>query len=233
MLVKDWMSKNVISIDENDTILDVMKTLCQHKFHMLPVQNKDMLAGVITRGDIISAILSEGDIHKDSESHFALSGMQVKDMMTKDIVTVPVGSTIEQAAGAFIKHQVHSAPVVNDFGRMKGIVTQTDLSKALVCLSGGDRGGILFAFMLEDRSGSIKELTDIIRQHGGRLYSILTSYEGVKNGFRKLYIRAYGFDNFRLHRLTEILGKRADLIYRLDRLEIVRESNVNELPPNS
>jgi len=233
MLVKDWMSKNIVSINEDDTIQDVMKILSHHKFHMVPAINKDKLVGVITRQDIIRAISSEDDIHKDSESHFVLSKIKVKDMMTKDIVTVPLDSTIEQVAGVFLKKQIHSAPVVSDIGEMKGMITQTDLSRELICLTGGNRGGILFAFILEDRPGSIKELTDIIRQYDGRMYSILTSYEGIKNGFRKLYLRVYGIDTFKVRELTELLGKRADLIYRLDRLEIVRKINDNELRPNN
>lgn len=233
MLAKDWMSKKVVSINEEDTIQDVMKILSHHKFHMLPAVNKDKLVGVITRRDMMKALFCNDDILRNAKVHSELAKTKVKDVMTKDIVTVPSDYTVEQVAGVFLKNQIHSAPVVSDAGKIKGMITQTDLSRALVCLAGGNRGGILFAFMLEDRPGSIKELTDIIRQYGGRMYSILTSYEDVTNGFRKLYIRAYGIDSFRLRELTELLGKRADLIYMLDRLEIVRNSDDSALRPNN
>ena len=44
--------------------------------------------------------------------------------------------------------------------------------------------------VLKDEPGSIKEVTDVIRAHGGRLGSILTGYEGAPEGFRKVFIRA-------------------------------------------
>jgi acetoin utilization protein AcuB len=45
-------------------------------------------------------------------------------------------------------------------------------------------------FELEDRPGSIKEVTDVIRAHGGRIASILTGYEWAPPGWRHVYIRA-------------------------------------------
>jgi acetoin utilization protein AcuB len=45
--------------------------------------------------------------------------------------------------------------------------------------------GIQFAFQLEDCSGSINEIADIMRKYEGRMVSILGSYEGVPEGYRK------------------------------------------------
>ena len=49
---------------------------------------------------------------------------------------------------------------------------------------------------IEDRPGSIKEVADIIRKYGFRLQGILTSYEGVKEGRRRVVIRTKGKGNF-------------------------------------
>ena len=77
---------------------------------------------------------------------------------------------------------------------------------------------------VEDRPGSIKEVTDIIREYGGRMASILTSYDMVPEGFRRVYIRMYGIDRFKIDRLKEALKEKARLLYMVDRREVTRET---------
>jgi acetoin utilization protein AcuB len=91
-------------------------------------------------------------------------------------------------------------------------------------LTGVARKGIQYALQVEDRPRSIQEITDTIRTYGGRMVSILTSNTGVPAGFRKAYIRMYGIDRFNLRRLNETLGRKCEIIYVLDKLEIRRET---------
>jgi nucleotide-binding universal stress UspA family protein len=60
---------------------------------------------------------------------------------------------------------------------MVGMISQNDLFNALMSLTGIKRRGIHLAFEVEDRPGSIKTLVDIIRRYGGRMASILSSYD--------------------------------------------------------
>jgi acetoin utilization protein AcuB len=93
----------------------------------------------------------------------------------------------------------------------------------LIALTGVGKRGIQFAFQIADRPGSIKDLADPIRQHGGRMVSILTSYDNVPDGFRKVYIRMYGLDRAKLPALKEELAKAAKLLYLVDHRENRRE----------
>jgi acetoin utilization protein AcuB len=93
----------------------------------------------------------------------------------------------------------------------------------LIALTGVGKRGIQLAFQIQDRPGSIKELADPIRRHGGRIVSILTSYEKVPEGFRKVYIRMYGLDRSKLRGLKEELGRVATLLYLVDHRENRRE----------
>jgi acetoin utilization protein AcuB len=93
----------------------------------------------------------------------------------------------------------------------------------MVSLTGLKKRGIKFAFRLEDRPGSIKEVADIIREHGGRIAAILTSYDGVKEGYRKVYIRMYGVDRVKLPTLLEELKEDDKLLYMVDLRENKRE----------
>jgi acetoin utilization protein AcuB len=61
-----------------------------------------------------------------------------------------------------------------------------------VDITGVRHGGTRICVTVEDRPGSIREVADIIRDHKFRLQGILTSYEGVKEGYRKVVLRTKG-----------------------------------------
>ena len=108
-------------------------------------------------------------------------------------------------------------------GKIVGIITQTDIFRLLISLAGIGKKGIQFAFQLEDRPGSIKEVADIIRNYDGRMNSILSTYENVPDGYRMVYIRCYGIDREKLPSIKEALREKAALIYMVDHRNNVRE----------
>ncbi len=77
-----------------------------------------------------------------------------------------------------------------------GIISDRDIYRALVDITGVRHGGHRICVTIEDRAGSIKDVADIIRKHNFRLQGILTSYEGVKEGYRKVVIRTKGRGDF-------------------------------------
>jgi acetoin utilization protein AcuB len=70
---------------------------------------------------------------------------------------------------------------------------------------------LAMGFELEDRPGSIKEITDVIRAHGGRISSILTGYEWAPPGSRHLYIRARDIKDDRA--LQQDLATKVKILY--------------------
>ena len=85
--------------------------------------------------------------------------------------------------------------------QLVGAITKGDMFRVLISLTGVGKKGIQFAFQVEDKPGSIKELADIIRKFGGRMVSILSSYEDVPEGHRKVFIRMYGVEREKLPEL--------------------------------
>ncbi len=223
MLVSNWMSKNLITVDVDDSMQAAMKLMKENGIRMLPVLKKDKLVGVVTDRDLKRASASDAttlDIH---ELLYLISKIKVQSVMTKNPITVPRNYTVEETAEVLLKHKISGAPVVDQNGKVVGVITQTDLFRVLISLTGVGKGGIQFAFQLEDRPGSIKEVADIIRFYGGRMVSILTSYEGVPDGYRKVFIRMHSIERTRLQQLKEELSYKAALIYMVDHRENVRE----------
>ena len=90
-------------------------------------------------------------------------------------------------------------------------------------LSGLGKKGIQVAFQVEDRAGSIKNITDVIRKFDGRIASILSSYEYAAPGHRIVYIRTYDIDRAVLPKLMEELKQVAMMIYVVDHRDDKRE----------
>ncbi len=224
MLVKNWMSKDVVTIDENDSMDKAARALKEHKVSMLPVMKKDRLVGIVTDRDIKEASASDAttlDIH---EILYLVSKIKVSEIMTKDPVTVAVDATVEEAADILLEKRISGAPVLDPEGKVVGVISKADLFKVLISLTGVGKRGIQFAFEVEDRPGSIKEVSDIVRKYGGRMVSILGTYEqGVPPGYRRVYIRMYEIDRDKLQALKEEMGKQVKLLYMVDHRENKRE----------
>jgi acetoin utilization protein AcuB len=216
MLVKNWMSKNVITIDVNDAMQDALRLLKEHHIRMLPVMKKNRLVGIVTDRDLKKASASDATLLDVHELLYLLTKIKVKDIMTKDPITVPPDYTVEETAQVLLKNKISGAPVVDQNAKVIGAITQTDLFKVLISLTGIGNGGIQFGFQVEDRPGSIKEVADIIREFGGRMVSILTSYDGVPDGYRRVYIRMRNIEQSRLPKLKDRLGAKASLLYMID-----------------
>jgi len=223
MLVQNWMHENVVAVGPDDSMQDAIKLLKKHDIRRLPVIEKGKVVGIVTDRDLKRASASDATTLEIHELLYLISTIKVEEVMTRDPITVPLDYTVEETAEILLKNKISGVPVVDHEGRLRGIITQTDLFRTLITLTGLSKRGIQFAFQLEDRPGSIKETADIIRKYGGRMVSILSSYEGVSKGKRKAYVRMYGVERARLPQLKEDLKSKATLLYMIDHRENKRE----------
>ena len=223
MLVKNWMSKRPTGFQINDLIEDAMKHLKVRDIRMLPVMKKGKLVGIVTDRDLKKASASDATTLEIHELLYLLTKIKVKDIMTKDVITVPPDYTVEETAQVLEKNRISGVPVVDADGQLVGTITQTDLFRVLISLTGVGNGGIQFGILVADRPGSIKEIADVIRSFGGRMVSILTSYDDVPEGYRKVYIRMRSIERASLQRLIKDLGTKATLLYMVDHRENKRE----------
>lgn len=223
MLVKNWMTKTVITIDVKDSMQDAINSLKEYDIPMLPVLKKGKLVGIVTDRDLKRASPSDTTTLEVHELLFLISQIKVRNIMTKDPITVPSDLTVEEAAELFLSKGISGAPVVDQEGQIVGTITKNDLFRVLISLTGVGRRGIQFAFKVEDIPGSIKDLTDIIRHYGGRMVSILSTYEGMPTGYRKVFIRMLGVEREKLPQLEDDLREKATLLYEVDHRENRRE----------
>ena len=223
MLVKNWMSKKVATVHVNDTMQDAVKLLREHDIRMLPVMEQGELVGIVTDRDMKRASASDATTLDFYELIHLVSTIKIKHIMTKNPITVPFDFTVEETAEVLLKNKISGVPVLNDDKEIVGIITQTDLFKVLISLTGAGAKGLHFAFEAEDRPGSIREIADIIRKYGGRVVSILSAYENAPQGYRKVYIRMFDINRSELPNFKNELRKTATLLYMVDHRESLRE----------
>jgi acetoin utilization protein AcuB len=177
MFIDKSMTKDVLTIQPEAGILEAQTIMAQNRIRHLPVVAADnTLVGIVTDRDIRSALpstlLSETE---KAEEERRLSTLRVKDIMTPRPVTVSPLQTLEDVIILMQKMKVGAFPVVDDEGKLTGIISVRDLMRAFVNVLGLEEPGALVGIIVEDKVGQMKRIVDAITEMGVSFGSILVA----------------------------------------------------------
>lgn len=192
MPVQDFMSKDLITVDEDASIIKASKLMKQNRVRHLPVLRKGRLLGIVSDLELKEALPSKATTLEIHEMYYLLDQIKVKSLMPKQLFTIAPGETVEKAAAVMLNRNISALPVVDHHGALRGIITKGDIFRAFVSISGINQAPLAMGFELEDQPGSVKAVTDLIQAHGGHIASILSGYGEAPEGFLRVYIRARG-----------------------------------------
>jgi acetoin utilization protein AcuB len=113
-------------------MLEAHRTMREKHVRRMPVVRKGKVVGIITRSDIRQAEPSEATSLNVWEINYLLSRLMVKDIMTKDVVTIRADDTIKTAASLMYQNRIGALPVVDEDGRLQGIITESDIFRILI-----------------------------------------------------------------------------------------------------
>lgn len=224
MLVNDWMNSPVITVDVTDSMYKAVSLMRDHKIGMLPVLEKGKLVGVVTDRDLKRSAPSDISLLDVKDIVYHLARVHMAAIMTSDPIVLRPDHTIEEAAQTLREYNISGCPVVDGANRLAGIITKNDIFNALTSVTGMAKKGIQLGFLVEDRPGSIKEVTDVIRKYKARLVSILTSYDKAPDGYRCVYIRAFQVNRDKTPELKKELEQVAKVLYIVDLRDGTRET---------
>jgi CBS domain-containing protein len=125
MLVKEIMTKHVISIDADASAFDACKLYKDKKVGCLVVTKGEMCVGIVTERDLIERIICQ---YRNPEK------TKVREIMSKDIKVIYALDTVEQALETMKLYWIKKLPVISG-EKVVGIVTITDIAKARPDLS--------------------------------------------------------------------------------------------------
>ena len=213
MLIKDWMSKSPVTAKPATSIMKAAKLMKENGFGRLPVVDDDgNLVGIVSDRDIKEASPSKATTLDMHELYYLLSEIKVADIMTKTVIFVGPNDTVEKAAVLMLRHNVGGMPVVDE-GKVVGVITDSDIFKVLVNITGAMSGGLQFAFELPNVSGSLKTVLDDLKAHDVRILSVLTNYDDARPETRTVSIRVQPMDDDRAQAVIERLKAHHNLLY--------------------
>ena len=227
MLVKAWMNTHVITINEDTAMAKAPIIMKEKRIRTLPVVNKKgRLVGIVTDRDLKDASPSKATALNVYELNFLISKLKIKSIMTRDLIVVRPDETIEFAALLMLDNKISSLPVITQDGSLVGIITQTDIFRALVKTTGVFTGGVQFAFSLEDRPSSIKEVAEEMGFFGARIVSILSTQQNAEEGYHNVYMRIQPLPRSKTEKLVRALEKKFMMLYSardyLDQISVRR-----------
>jgi acetoin utilization protein AcuB len=104
-----------------------------------------------------------------------LKNLRVKDIMTQKVITIPPAYTIQDALMLIQNSRVGALPVVDDEGRLQGILSVRDLLRAFINVLGIGQPGTLLCILVEEKLGQLKRIVDAITEMGVGFGSVLVA----------------------------------------------------------
>ena len=172
LLVRDSMTQELVTVVPETTAAEALAHCRTNRIRHLPVLEGGRLVGLISDRDLRAATPALGDPARAE----ALDRVRVADEMARDVATAHPEDPIEVAAMAMYERKFGCLPVV-DGGELVGMVTSSDVMRALVRLVGAHEPGSRLEVALPSRSGSLAEVTQIVWDEGVDIVSILASSE--------------------------------------------------------
>jgi CBS domain-containing protein len=119
-IIKDVMTSNPCSIDAEKSVAYAAKMMREEDVGLAPIVEGDKLIGMLTDRDIAIRVVAEG---RNPEQ------VKVADVASKQVVTIDPQQDLDEALRIMAKHQVRRLPVVEEDGKLVGVVAQADIAR--------------------------------------------------------------------------------------------------------
>ncbi|MBB5022227.1 CBS domain-containing protein [Desulfurispira natronophila] len=152
---RDIMSSNPVTVSPSDSIRDTARRFLEHDISGAPVLDEQgTIVGIITKRDIVDTIkelklprminLFDAIIYLENTEEYnhelsKISAVNVQEAMTRKVITVEADTGIDKVAGMLSENHVHMLPVVDKGKKLLGVVSTTDIMKA-IAYENGNKG---------------------------------------------------------------------------------------------
>lgn len=174
MLVSNRMTKDPVTVTEDDLLIQARLKMQKGSFRQLPVVSDGQLVGIITDRDM-------------REHSGYLDRTEVKAAMSKKPLVVAPATTLEAASQLLLKHKIGGLPVVEN-GRLVGIITRSDVLQAFLDVMGASEETSRRIDFVLGEGGGLAEASRIVSQQGGEVLSVGT-YRGKWGEGSVCYLR--------------------------------------------
>jgi acetoin utilization protein AcuB len=174
MLVGERMSHPVITIHPKMPMPEALKLMRRERVRRFPVVDKrGRLVGIVSDKDLLDASPSDATSLSIYEVNYLLGKLMVKEIMTRDVITITEDTPLEEAARIMADNKIGGLPVIRD-KEVVGIITETDLFKVFLELLGARQPGVRIAALVPNVPGELAQLTKAIFDIGGNVVALGT-----------------------------------------------------------
>jgi acetoin utilization protein AcuB len=190
MLVRDRMTRHLTTIAPDTPVTDALYFMRQNHVRRLPVlDKKGRLVGIVSEKDLLYASPSPVTSLSVYEINYLLSKLKVKNVMTREVVTVKGDCPLEEAARIMVDHRVGGLPVMHE-NKLVGIITETDLFKVFLEMLGAREQGLRVSLSVPNEPGMLTLLTGQVARFGGDIVALGTFYgEDHAHGYITMKVR--------------------------------------------
>jgi acetoin utilization protein AcuB len=177
MFVSRSMTRRVITVDPEASVFDAQELMAGNQIRHLPVVDTDnRIVGIVTDRDIRSALPYSFFKEPYSESEKKkISGLCVKDIMSRKPISISPTYTIQDALLVIQNSKVGALPVVDDDGKLTGIISVRDLLRAFINVLGIGEPGTLLCILVEEKVGQLKKIVDAVTEENISFGSVLVA----------------------------------------------------------
>lgn len=210
MIIADRMKKNPATASPDMSISEASAKMKAEKVHRLPVLDDDRrLVGVISEKDIMLAAPSPASTLSAYEINYLLSKLKVKNIMSRNPVTITKDTTVEEAVRLMVENDLSCLPVMeNNF--LAGIVSKSDMFKILLEMLGTKHEGIRVEALVEDKVGVVAGLTEKFTAAGINILSFGT-IDGPKEDLKVLTFKLEHATEKQVRDILEPVSKSLDV----------------------
>ncbi len=144
---------NPFFLSPNHTVNDANQLMAKYKISGVPICENDKLVGIITNRDL--RFMTEMDYSQ-----------QIKNVMTsEDLVTAPVGTSMEQAQEILRRRKIEKLPIVDENGKLKGLITIKDIEKSMQFPNSArdDKGRLLCGAAIGATSDVLERVAELVK----------------------------------------------------------------------
>lgn len=131
MLLRDMMSKAVVTVEPDDTLALVKQMFHLGKFHHVLVMERGALTGVVSDRDLFRALSPNIDTPAERFQDTATLNKTVRDIMSRQPIVLRDDATVDDAIDIFNAHVISCIPIVGQDGRLLGIISWRDILRNL------------------------------------------------------------------------------------------------------
>jgi acetoin utilization protein AcuB len=193
MLVKNRMSKPVITVEPGVPIMSALKTMQTNKIRRMPVcDGSGKMLGIVSDKDLLNAGPSDATSLSVWELNYLVAKITVASVMTDQVLTVHEDTPIEEAARVMVDNKVGGLPVMRG-DELVGMITESDLFKLLLELMGAREGGLRVTTVIPDVLGELDQITHAIARAGGSFIAF-GQFNGDDDDKRIVTFKVTGLD---------------------------------------